>query len=110
MSEKCSYYIIYLRDFAESEEWSHIHRFILRGGHSEPGWKGILCTDIDLSHHVFLSCKAKDNEDAGAKNIFLRYDLVASIVELASHNNLLGFVDSSQFQEFTEAIEPPNIS
>ena len=39
----------------------------------------------------FISCLVKDFSGEKAKNIFLRHGLVASIIEVASHENPFGF-------------------
>ncbi|WP_180125518.1 hypothetical protein [Rhodoferax sp. BLA1] len=85
-----TYHLIYLLDEVEDPQWSHLHRFIHPGSRNEQGWKSIFCRDLDMSGQ-FLSCLAKDYSGGKAKNIFLRHGLIASIIEIASHDNPLGF-------------------
>ncbi len=94
-----SYHIVYLNPEIEDSRWSHLHRFIHPGSAQDPGWKSLVCTDLDTSHGVFLSCKAKNWTGEGARMIQLRYGLVDSIVEVASHTNQLGFVGPDGFPE-----------
>lgn len=91
------YHLLYLHPGVEDAQWSHLHRFVHPGSRSDPGWKSMLCTNLDLSHHVFLSCKAKSYSGGGPKAVSLRYDLVLSIVEVGSHTIKAGFVDPDGF-------------
>jgi hypothetical protein len=85
-----TYHLIYLLDEVESNQWSHLHRFIHPGSRNESGWKSIFCSDLDMSGS-FLSCLAKDYFGGKAKNIFIRHGLVASIIEVASDEAPFGF-------------------
>ena len=91
------YHFIYLRPEIEDEKWAHLHRFVHPGSRKQLGWAHLLCTDLELDHQPFLSCRAKNWKDGETKTILLRYDLVGSIVEVASHNDQLGFVGPDEF-------------
>jgi hypothetical protein len=94
-----SYHLIYLNPEIDDPRWSHLHRFIRPTSAQGLGWKSMLCSDLDLGHGYFLSCKAKNWSGDGPKPIFLRYGLVDSIVEVAAKSNQLGFVDPDGFPE-----------
>lgn len=96
-----TYYLIYLMDEVEDAQWSHLHRFIHPGSRGQSGWKSFFCRDLDLSGQL-LSCLAKDYSGGGPKNLLIRYGLVATIVEVGSHNNPLGFVNPEQYLESQE--------
>lgn len=85
-----TYHLMYLLDEVESPQWSHLHRFIHPGSRNESGWKSIFCADLDMSG-AFISCLAKDFSGGKAKKLFLRHGLVASIIEVASHEKPFGF-------------------
>lgn len=91
------YHIIYLSDHVEDAQWSPLHQFIHPGSRSESGRKSIFCTDLNLAHHMFLSCTAKSYSGDGPKTIQLRYDIVTSILEVGIHASVLGFVDPSEY-------------
>jgi len=94
-----SYHIIYLNPAIEDERFSHLHRFLHPGNRNKTGWKSLLCSNLDTSHHTFLSCVAKNYSGSTPKRILLRYDLVDSILEVASHKRQLGFVDPEESLE-----------
>ena len=108
------HHIIYLVDSIEDEQWSHLHRFIHPGSRNQAGWKSMLCADLEFVAGGFLYCRAKDYQSAPAKRVFLRLDLVASILELPSRNDQLGFVHPDEIlgkpQDWTEEIEKSRTS
>ena len=85
-----TYHLIYLLDVIEQPQWSHLHRFIHPGSRNEEGWKSIFCSNLDLSGH-YISCLVKDYSGGRAQNVHIRHDLVASILEVASHDKPFGF-------------------
>ena len=94
-----AYHIIYLNPEVKDARWSHLHRFIHPGSAEQAGWTSLVCTDLDISHGLFLSCKAKNYSGRGPKTILLRYGLVDSIVEVASHTSQPGFVGQEKFPD-----------
>ena len=93
-----TYHLIYFFNAIDDEQWAHLHRFIHPGSRHEPGWKHLFCADLDLSG-PFLQCRAKDYSGGGAKRLHLNHGLVASIVEVSSHSNPLGFVNPKEYLE-----------
>jgi hypothetical protein len=93
-----TYYILYLNSEVKEDRWAHLHRFLHPGSADQIGWISILCTNLDLTHGVYLSCKAKNYSGTGPKTIQLRYGLVDSIVEVASHSIPPGFLSSNEIQ------------
>ena len=77
-------------DEVEDPQWTHLHRFIHPGSRNESGWKSIFCSDLDMGGS-FISCLVKDFSGGKAKNLLLRHNLVASIIEVASHEAPFGF-------------------
>ena len=94
-----SYHMIYLNPEIDELRWSHLHRFIHPGSAQDPGWKSMLCADLDLNHGFFLSCRAKSWSGEGPSTILLRYGLVDSIVEVGNHTNRLGFLGPDGFPD-----------
>lgn len=86
------YHFLYLRKQILTAEYAHLHRFLHPGTMNQEGWCHIVCADLDLNHFVFLECIAK-NYEGGHQRIQIRYDLVASILEIESRNNQFGFLD-----------------
>ena len=86
------HHIIYLSESIKDAQWNHLHRFIHPGGKDEIGWQSMICSELEFVAGGFLYCRVKDYEEAGGKRIFLRLELVASILELPSQNDQLGFV------------------
>ena len=103
MSAK-SYYLIYLTDQIENEQWAHLERFIHPGSRHQIGWKSLFCTNLDLGGPLLI-CLAKDHSGGGPKNLHLNYGLVASIVEVSSHSNPLGFVNPEKYLKSQEVME-----
>ena len=93
-----SFHLIYLLDAIEDTQWSHLHRFLHIGTRSQSGFKSIFCKDLDLSG-TFLSCTAKDYSGGSPQKLLLRYDIIASILEVSSHKNPFGFVNLGEYLE-----------
>jgi hypothetical protein len=102
-----SYHILYLNPEVADARWTHLHRFIHPSSAQDPGWKSMLCTELDMNHGVFLSCKAKNWSGEGPKTILLKYGLVDSIVEVVSHANQLGFVGPDGFPDIQPERQNP---
>lgn len=89
-----SYHFIYLNQDVREPRWSYLHRFLHPGSYRHDSQNMVFCGNLDLSHHVFLSARAKDwTGGQGAMTVLLPYNLVDAILEVVSHKNQLGFVD-----------------
>jgi len=86
-------HILYLRPEAMDDRWSYLHRFFHPGTLEHNKRPVITCASLDMTHHVFLSLRAKNFAGKGTKTIHLRYDFVDAILEVSSHKSQLGFVD-----------------
>ena len=79
--------------------WRHLHRFLQPGSRDKDQQALIVGRDLDIHQHPYLSIRAKDWESAGAKQVLIRHDVVASILEVSSHTTQVGFVDLSVVRE-----------
>lgn len=95
MSTIIKYHILYLHPSVESEQWEHLHQYLRPGSRNQPGWNMIICKNLDIGHGLFLSCDAKAWGDGGVRHIHIRYELVASIVEVGAQDFQLGFISSA---------------
>ncbi|MFS4515345.1 hypothetical protein [Delftia acidovorans] len=79
--------------------WAHLGRFLHPGSRDKENQALILGRHLDLSWHPYLSFQAMDWESKGTRKVLIRHDIVASILEVSSHTNQLGFVDLSAVRE-----------
>lgn len=101
---KSDVYLVYLNDTVLSTYWSHLHRFLHPGSKDETGWVSILCTHLDISHHVFATMNAKDwSENKGTVPILLRYELIMSIVKIGKSTKQYGFISEKDLIVTSEA-------
>lgn len=101
-----SYHFIYLCPEVLEPRWSYLHRFLHPGCYQHDKQNMVFCGNLDLTHHVFLSARAKDwIGEQGAKTVLLPYNLVDAILEVVSHKNPLGFVDLKKALEESTAPE-----
>jgi hypothetical protein len=101
-----SYHFIYLSPEVRDVRWSSLHRFLHPGSYSRDQQNMVLCSDLDMSHHIFLTATLKDWTGDKSKMVFLRYDLVDAILELVSHKNPLGFASPEKpLDEQLESLE-----
>ena len=92
-------HFVYLSQAALQPEWQHIRDF-LEPESLEKGQALVICRDLDIGHHVFAKMLAKDwTVEKGTQPLLLRYDLVASILEIRRHTNPPGFVDLAALRE-----------
>lgn len=92
-------HILYLNPRALEDRWAHLHRFLRPGSREEAGWLSLTCAELDMTAHTFLSCKPKNWEGGKAPTLYLRYDLVDSILEVVSHTSQPGFVRPEEPRE-----------
>ena len=92
-------HILYLNSEVLLERWAHLHRFLHPGSKEQTGWLSMTCAELDMSEHTFLSCKAKSFGAGGPAKLYLRYDLVDSILEAVSHTSQPGFLRPEDFPE-----------
>lgn len=89
-----TYHFIYLRPEVREPRWSYLHCFLHPGSYQHDKQSLVFCGNLDLSHHIFLSARAKVwAGEQGAKIVLLPYSLVDAILEVVSHKNQFGFVD-----------------
>lgn len=92
-------HFVYLTQAALHPDWQHIRDF-LDPESLESGQAMLICRDLDMGHHVFVQMLAKDwTKEKGTCFLFLRYDLITSIIEIRSHTNQIGFVDLKKIRE-----------
>ena len=100
MAKSFKVHFVYLAPEATGPEWKQIHCFLHPEALEQDQQPMLVCRDLDMSHHAFVSLRAKDwAESKGTWLLLLRYDLVASILEVRSHTNQLGFVDLKAIRE-----------
>ena len=92
-------WVLYMSSVVLEERWSHLHRFLHPGSREQTGWLSVTCAELDISDHKFLSCTAKNWGPGGPAKLYLRYDLVDSILEVVSHTSPLGFLRPEDFPE-----------
>ena len=95
-------HILYLNPEVLGNRWSHLHRFLHPGSLEAEGWLALTCAELDMSEHTFLSCRAKNFGAGGSAKLYLRYDLVDSILEVVSHTSRPGFLHPEDFPEQSE--------
>ena len=83
---------VYLCHDVLDQRWENLHRFLHPASLRNKKLAVLACFELDLSHHVFLTAFARDWKDGGNVHLSVRYDLVDSILELASQTSQLGFL------------------
>jgi hypothetical protein len=100
MVQKVTLHFVYLVPEVKGPKWEHLHRFLNPGAMEHDQQALLICRDLDISHHVFVSLRTKDwKASIGGQVLLLRYDLVASVLEVRSRTNPLGFVDLDAVRE-----------
>ena len=91
-----AFHFIYLSPAVLTEPvWRHLGRFLHPGSRDQDQQALIVGRDLDIHQHPYLSIRAKDWENSGTKQMLIRHDIVASILEVTSHTSRVGFVDLS---------------
>lgn len=100
MSARTIHFVYLFRDVVQKPPWAHLHRFLHPGAEKHDGQALMIGSNLDLNYHPYLSIRAAQWGDRrGSQVVLLRHDLVASILEVASHTTQLGFVDLSDARE-----------
>jgi hypothetical protein len=94
-----TYHFIYCRPEILEARWSHLHRFVRPSSRDEIGWVCILGANLDISHHTFASLRAKDWTAKGSQMLSIRYDLIESLLQVGSHQTVIGFAGLHEFDE-----------
>jgi hypothetical protein len=103
MTRPFTLHFVYLNSAASLPEWRQLHRFLHPASLSENECL-LVAVDVDMNHGAFLNLRARDwTENAGTKRLFLPYGLVASILEVRSFANPIGFVSPDEIREQSEA-------
>jgi hypothetical protein len=95
MSKK-SYHFIHLHPEAKEQRWKSLNRFFHPGSLTHDDQATIVGTNLNLSHHAFIYIEAIQFKDRGTKPVHIPYSLVASILEVVSHETVVGFIDPSK--------------
>jgi hypothetical protein len=95
-------HILYLNPLVLEDRWAHLHRFLHPGNKDEAGWLSMTCAELNMAAHTFLSCKAKNWDGGESSTLHLRYDLVDSILEVASQTTPPGFLHQAGTREQPE--------
>jgi hypothetical protein len=100
MVRQVTLHFVYLVPEVKSQKWEHLHRFLNPGAMEHDQQVMLICRDLDISHHIFVSLRARDwTVPSGGQVLLLRYDLVALALEVRSRTNPLGFVDLDAVRE-----------
>lgn len=87
-------HFIYLHPEIKDSRWSFLHQFIHPYTQRTDDINMVICTDLNLHHHAFLTATLKDWSGGKAKSVHLKYNLVDAILEIQCRKNPLGFLDS----------------
>lgn len=80
--------------------WKHLERFFHVPTLENEKQALMVGCELDLHQHPYLSIRAKDwGGLGGTRRVLIRHDIVASILEVASHTSQVGFVNLSDVRE-----------
>jgi hypothetical protein len=103
-----SVHFVYLgRCVLDNPQWTHLARFLHPGTRQQSGDALVIGSSLNLNFHPYLYIRAVDWVHTGSRVVLLRHDLVASILEVATHTSQFGFVDLRDARERLADQEAP---
>ena len=92
---KNSISLVYLNGCIMADEFSYLHRYLHPGILSKDRKAALLCTSVSTSAPYLLATILVPEEHKG-REIHLQHSLVVAVLELASHETQLGFLQEGR--------------
>lgn len=83
--------LVYLNNCILTDDFSYLHRYLHPGILSKDRKAALICTGVSTSAPYFRAKILSPNEHKG-REIQLQHSLVVAVLELASHETQLGFL------------------